>query len=69
MAGATGGPVRLVVVDTNLLDIDMHNYNFARGVARDAGKLGLAPAILAPRRAPPALVLTLGARPGPPGSA
>ncbi len=63
MAGATGGPVRLVVVDTNLLDIDMHNYNFARGVARDAGKLGLAPAILAPRRARPALVRSLGARP------
>ncbi|WP_374448655.1 hypothetical protein [Stella sp.] len=62
MAGAARGRVRLIVVDTNLLDVDMHNFNFARGVARDGRRFGLAPRIVVPKRAPASLVQALHAR-------
>lgn len=45
-------PLRVVVVDTNLLDVDMHNFNFARGLWRDGPGVGLDPQILMPVRAP-----------------
>lgn len=54
-------PVRLVVVDSSLLDIDMHNFNFARGVVRDGPKLGLAPRMVIPRRAAGRLAETIDA--------
>ncbi|BBK38050.1 hypothetical protein STAQ_31280 [Allostella sp. ATCC 35155] len=54
-------PVRLVVVDSSLLDVDMHNFNFARGVVRDGPKLGLAPRMVIPRRAAGRLADAIGA--------
>ena len=54
--------MRVVVIDSNLMTLDMHNCNFARGLMRDASRFGLQVRVVIPQAAARDVVALLGAR-------